>query len=118
MVMVYVILTAVLSIAMYAYAYHASRETIIVERKSMVGYYACIGALRWMEIVRRSGTLDSICGFNPTDTNYETAALSVRSAFPTLAADLGLSAPHDVTLTVTERTPAEGGGYRVSAAYS
>jgi len=114
MAMYFMIIAAIMSVGIYAYAYYISKETTLDEINRIKGYNAAMGALRYTWILM--GDPVANFGFITPEANGEIAIKHVLADYPVLAADLGLQPPHDVTIKVTEWLV--DGQYEVKATYN
>lgn len=115
MVIMFTIIMAVASVGLFAGVRYLTMETSIQETEYIKGYYYCVAGLRYASILLRAP--DNLTWTdNPRGTT-----ISVSSTTP-LGGDLGIQAPHNMTITITERTTQEQtdgkGLYNVSAAYN
>lgn len=103
-VMLFMIMAAISSRAMYSSSYLLGKLQGSDEVRRIRGYYAALGGLRYATVLLK----------NPGNYNYD-----VKTSNAILYSDLGLTGPENVVITITLITSGPSAGqYDVTSAFS
>lgn len=112
-VIVFSIAALIATLAFYTAITAIHKIVVVGETDTMRGYYTALGGLRYASIM--------ITDHNITSHLYTKSTWSVRNEYPDLYADLGISAPYDLTIDIRPNVIDPPGSYQtytVKATYS